>query len=224
MTKVSDFLENDLVFKEKPTAYNFEDIEGQKFGKLTVMGFVGKDKHRNALWHCECECGNRKTVQANNLKNSHTKSCGCHNIQKIKERQTTHGHATSGRCSRIYSIWMAMMRRCYNPNIKNYHRYGGRGIIVCESWHKFENFLADMGEPILGMSIDRMDNNGNYCPENCKWATPKEQANNRRSNRILEFNGRLQTMAQWANETGVRWSTIYNRLKKGWSIERALTA
>lgn len=223
MTKVSDFLEQGLVFKEKPTSYNFEDIEGQKFGKLTVIGFVGKDKHRNTLWRCECECGNQKTIQANNLKNSHTKSCGCHNIQKIKERRTTHGHSTGERCSRIYGIWMAMMRRCHNPNLKNYHRYGGRGITVCERWQVFENFLADMGEPLSGMSIDRVDNNIGYCPENCKWATPKEQANNRRSNCIIEFGGKSQTMAQWADETGIKWGTLYNRLKSGWTTERALT-
>ena len=222
MTKVGDFSEQELVFKEKPTIHNFKDIEGQKFGRLTVIGFMGKNKGRNAVWYCECECGNKVAVTSGNLKTGHTVSCGCCSVQKLRERATTHGHTVGGK-SRTYITWRNMLSRCYNLNKDTYQHYGGRGITVCERWHKFENFLADMGERPLRMSIERIDNDGNYCPENCRYATQKEQCNNQRSNRFLTFNGKTQTISQWSEETGIKAGTLERRLNRyGWSIERVL--
>ena len=218
MTKVSDFSEQGLVFKEKPTNKKFQDLGGQKFGRLTVVGFLGDKK-----WCCKCDCGNYKSVNASKLKSGRTRSCGCFKIQSTRERRSTHRHTAGRVVSRIYSIWNNMKRRCYNPKSPNYSYYGGRGITVCDSWHVFENFLADMGEPPSGMTLERIENNVGYCRENCRWATKSEQANNRRSNRILEFDGKSQTMAQWAEETGIKWGTLYNRLRSGWPIERVLT-
>ena len=157
------------------------------------------------------------------MKSGRTRSCGCFKIQSTRERRSTHRHTAGRVVSRIYSIWNNMKRRCYNPKSPNYSYYGGRGITVCDSWHVFENFLADMGEPPSGMTLERIENNVGYCRENCRWATKSEQANNRRSNRILEFDGKSQTMAQWAEETGIKWDTLYNRLRSGWPIERVLT-
>lgn len=219
MTKVGDFSEHGLVFKEKPTVHNFNDIEGQKFGRLTVLGFMGDRK-----WLCKCDCGNQKAIAARHFKNGSTTSCGCHRIKRIKESNTTHGHTVGREVSRVYNIWLAMMQRCYDMNCKAYYNYGGRGITVCERWMKFENFLADMGEPSPGMSIDRKNNNEGYCYENCRWTTSKEQANNRRSNHLLTFKGKTQTIAQWAEETGINRATIESRINKyGWTPEQALT-
>lgn len=224
MTKVSDFLENDLVFKEKPKGGRFQDLEGQKFGRLTVLGLADKIKQGNSVWHCKCECGNQRVVLSNNLKRGHTMSCGCFNIQKVKEAQTTHGHTVNNKRSKVYCIWREMNRRCSDPKRECYPDYGGRGIKVCDRWLKFENFLADMGNPPHGMSIDRKDNNKGYYKENCRWATRKEQNNNTRRNHLLTLNGRTQTVAQWSEETGIMGPTIRYRLKKlGWTVERALT-
>lgn len=116
-----------------------------------------------------------------------------------------------------------MIERCTNPNDQQYERYGGRGIKVCERWRKFENFLADMGEPPPGLQIDRIDNEGDYCSSNCRWATRVQQARNKRNNRVIEYRGRAQPLAAWAEETGLNANTIRHRLNLGWSVERALT-
>lgn len=124
-----------------------------------------------------------------------------------------------------YRTWTSVKQRCYNPNHTEYHRYGARGIKVCKRWRSFDNFFADMGErPSKNYSIDRINNDKDYKPSNCRWATAKEQANNRRSNRLLTFNGKAQNMKQWATEIGIPYVTLYQRLsKQGWSVERALT-
>lgn len=119
-------------------------------------------------------------------------------------------------------IWRDMHRRCYDRSRKEYHRYGGRGIKVCQRWHNFENFFADMGERPSGMSLDRIDNDGDYSPENCRWATVKEQNNNTRANRVITFNGESKSMTQWAEEVGIKVGTIWMRLHLGWSIEETL--
>ena len=213
-----------MVFKEKPKSIKFQDIEGQKFGMLTVVGFIGINKRGNSIWCCKCECGSQwVTVHANNLKNGHTKSCGCLHLVRIEEVNTKHGHKRTNNVSRVYSTWISMKRRCHSPKCKHYLDYGGRGITVCDRWQKFENFLEDMGEPWKGMSIDRIDVNGNYELSNCRWATKKEQANNTRRNHLLTLNGRTQTMTQWAEEIGIKSPTLRHRLRAGWSIERALT-
>ena len=173
-------------------------------------------KKRGFTWECLCDCGNITTASNWELRSRHKKSCGCEKrISKCK----THGLSQNP----IYRIWQGMMSRCYKKNNKSYLRYGGRRISVCERWKDINNFFNDMGYPPKKMSIDRMDNNGNYELSNCKWATPIEQANNRKNNRILNLNGKCQSVMMWSRETGIQSNTISRRLILGWSIEEALT-
>jgi hypothetical protein len=135
-----------------------------------------------------------------------------------------HGFTANGKRHKLYGVWVTMRNRCSNPKNPAYSRYGGRGIKVCERWeHSFENFFADMGPCPPGMTLDRKDNNGDYSPENCKWATRKEQANNRRDNRLLTFNGKTQSLAKWSDEIGLSQHAIWGRLKCGGSVAHALT-
>lgn len=156
--------------------------------------------------------------------NGKAKSCGCFQRERASESNITHGHTSDGEWSRAYTIWSSMKDRCFNPRKKAYLDYGGRGITVCERWLEFENFLADMGDPPHGMSIDRFpDTNGNYEPGNCRWATRQEQNSNRRSCVFIEFNGKRQTIREWSRELGIHRGTIESRLERGWGAERALT-
>ena len=205
----------------KPTNPRFQDLTGKRFGRLIVLGYSHK---RNSHFYslCRCDCGTERVISNSNIKSGHAISCGCFRKDATKIRSLTHG-CTSGRLTTEYHSWTRMKSRCININNIYYKNYGGRGIKICDSWMKFENFLADMGnKPTPKHSIDRIDNDGNYEPENCRWANMKEQQRNRSNNRIIEFYGRSMTLPEWAEEKSIKYSTLYMRLYGyGWSIERA---
>lgn len=193
------------------------DLTGRQFGRLLVVGFSHKDKGGRSYWHVRCVCGGEKIVEGNNLKTDHTKSCGC-----IKEICIP-THAKSNTPS--YLSWAAMKSRCYNKKTKAYKYYGGRGIKVCDRWlSSFENFLEDMGERPKNMILERINNNKGYYKNNCKWATWEEQANNRRGNKIINYNGLSLTLPQWARKLHIHKSTLNNRINvSNWSIQKAFT-
>lgn len=140
------------------------------------------------------------------------------------QKRGSHGHAKVGFRTPEYTTWLHMRERCKNPKCKDYGRYGGRGISVCERWNSFENFFSDMGDRPRGLTLERKDSNKNYTPENCKWASRAEQSKNKSSSKILTHNGKTQCASVWAEELGINRYTIYNRIGRyGWSIERALT-
>lgn len=195
---------------------------GKRFGKLVVQPDFRKGKyHRQYL--CKCDCGNSVYIDSSSLLNGNTKSCGCINRELVTYRNTTHGMSKE----RIYSIWAGMISRCENPgDSMNYMNYGGRGISVCKEWSEsFMSFYTwSMEHGYAGdLSIDRIDNDGDYCPENCRWTTVKEQARNRRSNINVEYKGEVKTLKQWSEEYGVEYSTLHSRYKYlGWDFEKAL--
>lgn len=194
-----------------------EKTIGEKYGMMTVTKFIKHEIRKHAYYKCICECGNSSIVDIQKLKSGHTKSCGCYRIKKVNEFNFKHGMCGN----KSYEIWKGIVGRC---NDKNNSKYGGRGIKVCERWKIFLNFYKDMGDVPNGMTIERINNNGNYEKSNCKWADKLEQANNRRDNHRIEFNGKTQTMQQWVRETGINQGTLSQRINKmKWDVERALT-
>ena len=205
---------------------SFIDITGERYGMLTVLSLDSMGV-QGARWVCRCDCGIIKTIGVKNLRSGSTVSCGCYAVKSLKEmvrsKVLTHGHLKGHKVSPTYRTWVNMISRCTNKNIPNYQDYGGRGIVVCERWRKFTNFLEDMGERPKGMSIDRIDVNGSYCKENCRWATNVQQSNNRRSNHTITYGDKTLTISQWARELNMKQQTLWRRLNVGWSIEDAFT-
>lgn len=202
------------------------DRTGITYGKLTAIKCAGRIGSSKKLhWNCQCSCGRICVVDGGALQSGNTISCGCVSAEILQKRNFKHGYAKrSIKGKGIYNCWRHMRERCENENCKDYKDYGDRGITVCERWMDFKNFIEDMGErPTSKHSIDRIDTDGNYFPENCKWATNPEQQNNKRNNRRLAFNGKSQNAKQWSVELSIPYQTILWRLKNGRSIEQALT-
>lgn len=199
------------------------DMTGQVFGKLTVIGPYSR-RNNKTFWWGKCECGAEKWFYAESLKIGHSKSCGCHSRIACSEKLAIYG--TPSRKFREYRIWQSMKSRCKYSNRPSWADYGARGITVCDRWNQsFQAFIDDMGLcPSDKHSIDRIDNDLGYCPENCRWATTKEQALNSRHNRLITFDGETKPLLKWAESTGLDRTIIQSRIDYyGWSIERALT-
>lgn len=191
------------------------DLCGQKFGRLAVIEYTGG---RWVPYRCQCDCGNETVVLGGHLRSGRTRSCGCITGRPLER----HGKTKS----QVYHAWAHMKSRCFKPQTVYYHRYGGRGITVCARWRdSFVNFYEDMGDPpTLSHSLDRINNDGDYTPENCRWATRAEQQRNKSSNRMLTFSGKTMTLTEWSGYTGIGISALNGRLNKlGWTTERALT-
>lgn len=199
---------------------------GKTFGKLQVRGYSHhryfKSGQSSRYWDCRCECGNEVKVCGKGLRSGNSWHCGCE-AKAVRDRK---GAGRPRRKGGIYGIYSSMLARCKNPNVKNYHLYGGRGITVCDRWKGpsgFDFFLSDMGPRPHGMSIDRINNDGPYSPENCRWATRIEQNNNRSSNHLIPVNGVMMSVASAERVLGFYPRTLQNRLNMGWSVERATT-
>lgn len=197
------------------------DLTGQRFGRLVVVERA-ENSGRTTRWLCVCECGRNVVVRQPDIKSGKTQSCGCAHKEQLAKRNRTHGLSQT----RISRIWRAMKDRCYNPNAQAFQNYGGRGITVCDEWKNdmmsFYTWSIEHGYDDH-LSIDRIDVNGNYEPTNCRWVDKKTQANNTRSNHMIEYGGRVQSLSKWSAETGIKPHTIRRRLELGWSIEKALT-
>lgn len=182
---------------------------GDRFGRLIVREFAGQNKHSQSLWFCKCDCGNMKIIMGGGLRNGHTKSCGCLQRQRTKESRTTHGMSLTSE----HAIWKSMFQRCTNPNNKAYKYYGGHGIKICKSWRSFSNFFEDMGEKPKGLTLERINNNGNYELSNCKWATRTEQMHNQRirKNNKTGINGICwkEQSQKYIVQIGVKSKTTY---------------
>lgn len=191
------------------------DLAGMRFGELTVCYDSGERSSGSVVWTCKCDCGNVTNVLAGNLVRGNTASCG-----HLRGKNIIHGRTNTPE----HVTWSSMLKRCTNPNDRGYSNYGGRGISVCDRWKtSFENFYADMGpRPSNVHSIDRRDNNGNYEPDNCHWATKDEQVNNKRTNYIVYYKDKRYTVSQLAKEFGIAYETLRGRLHAGWSVERAV--
>lgn len=211
----------------------FEDLRGRKYGRLTVVkraeNILHNDGRERVAWWCACDCGKICVVAALSLKSGGTKSCGCLKAETNKAKWTKH----NGCKDRLYRLWNDIKKRCYNPKYKQFKDYGGRGIQMCDEWRHdylaFKKFALENGydaDAKLGeCTIDRIDVDGNYSPENCRFVDMKVQNLNKRVyGRLLTYNGKTQNIAAWSKETGIHPATIRQRIEHGWSIEKALTS
>ncbi len=187
------------------------DLRGRKFGRLTVLHRTPRADKKFVYWHCKCQCGNELDVYGGSLRRGATVSCGCNS-------RTTHGMTHTA----IYRVWHQMRQRCENKNNQMYAAYGGRGIKVCKRWQQFENFFSDMGEPPFKAYLDRINNDGDYKPSNCRWITSAQSARNTTRNVMLTHKGMTMCLSDWAIHTGISRATLNGRLTKGWNIDKLL--
>ena len=199
------------------------DLTGRRYGRYTVVKYAGRDKRNAPMWMCQCDCGNIKNVLGSSLTRGQTKSCGCYNKDRVKETHTKHGQYKT----RIYSIYAGMIKRCRTKTIKSYKDYGGRGIKVCDEWLGKDGFINFYNWSMANgysdnLSIDRINNDGNYEPSNCRWTDAKTQGNNTRWNRNITIDGETHTLSQWAEISNVSRDLIRDRIKRGWDVKEAI--
>lgn len=205
-----------MAYPKKRIGPGFIDMTGNRYGRLVVIGLVPRNT-KAVLWHCRCDCGVNKICDGHDLRRNSIQSCGCYRIEAIGLAKRKHGMSLSS----LYALWSLMRGRCNNSTLAAYRNYGGRGIKVCERWSEFQNFADDMGDRPAGTSLDRINNNGNYEPDNCRWATQKTQNNNTRRNVLVTLNGVTRNTSQWAEVLGVPASRIRYRLNAGWPPDKA---
>lgn len=196
--------------------------QGDVFDRLRVVkDSTDRSSSGSILWLCECECGREVKATGAALKRGEYRSCGCWTKDRMKNSPPAKTHGMSN--TPTYKSWAAMKRRCTDPSFKDYPQYGGRGIRIHKEWMDFSTFLRDMGERPTGYTLDRKNSNGDYIPSNCRWASRLTQGNNTCRNRILEYRGKKQTMAQWSRDTGIPYSRLRARLNiLKWPIDKAL--
>lgn len=195
-----------------------KDLTGQKFALLTVINRADSDSNGKAYWNCLCDCGNRTIVSGSNLRNGAVKSCGC---LRRKEKNTHHLSNT-----KLYRIWNGIIQRCNNKKHCGYNYYGAKGIDVCEEWKNdftiFYKWAVSNGYS-EGLTIDRIDNTKGYSEQNCRWVSRKDQANNREFCKVIEYNGKTQTLMQWCEELNLNYKRVHSRLYRlGWTFEKAI--
>ena len=196
------------------------NLVGYKFNRLTVLSFSHKNKLNVRFWKCQCICGKIVITRSTCLLRGRTQSCGCLRYERVRESHSV-PYSTN---TPEYQVWLSMKERCNNPKSRSYKSYGARGITVCDRWrYSFENFLEDVGKrPSDRHSIDRIDNNGDYEPANCRWATTKEQSNNKRQTVFITYKGTTKPRSIWAEELNIKPSTLRTRIKNGWDLDRAM--
>lgn len=203
-----------------------QDLTGHKFGRLTIVEFVGKNSARVALWKCLCECGNSLVAPANNIKSGNTSSCGCLKSEMMRARNCALAKQNGESLSPFYMLYKSMFARCYTRSNNSYPRYGGRGITVCARWtgpKGYFNFKKDMGErPTPKHSIERRNNDGNYTPKNCYWATQDQQAQNKRNVIRVECDGEEMSLRKACRIVGIPYGRAASRVRKGWNPIEAI--
>ena len=199
------------------------DLTNQRFGRQIAIKPCGKNKYGNVLWLCKCDCGNEHIVASGKLIQGKSKSCGCYALEVKTKSLEKHGITTGGK-PRTFTIWNGMKARCYNPKSASYKNYGARGIAICDSWLTFENFhnWAINNGYADDLEIDRIDNNSNYCPENCRWVNAKTQCNNKSTCVFIKYKNYIYTIEQWTEIVGLSRSTLLHRLERGWGVDDAL--
>lgn len=204
---------------------NVVNMIGRTYGRLTVIERSSNDKQGNAQWLCRCECGRQKVVRGGSLRQGRIRSCGCLLSESSKDRMSALVTKHGMRGAKLYGVYSSMIERCSSPKCKGFHNYGGRGIAVCDEWkdnrQSFFDWAFENGYE-EGLQLDRIDNNGNYCPENCRWVTRKVNCNNTRKNVSLEYNGETHTLSEWADILCINRSTIFSRHRAGKPVDEIL--
>lgn len=203
-----------------PAVRNSTEQVGKRFGRLQVVAWGGHKVNGSLVLTCFCDCGTWKRIKELDLMSGHSRSCGCLHREQVGDNLRTHGLSTSGE----HKVWRGMKDRCSNPKFSGYKNYGGRGIKVCERWlNSFENFYADMGpKPSPNLTIHRVDNDGDYCKENCIWTTRKVQGRYKTNTLWIKHNGVRKALSAWAEDLGFSYSVLHARLQRGWSAEKTL--